>query len=95
MDEHQYDDIRHEVRQGMNGICHHRGTMPHDACHKLKQQQHHIDDAAHQRHLIDFLIPFHCYLPAKIQNNSIRCYTLSKKMRIFATEYERNKEYRI
>jgi hypothetical protein len=32
--------------------------MPHDASHKLKEQQHHVDDTANKRHLIDLLIPF-------------------------------------
>ena len=37
MDEHQYNDVRHEVRQRVNGISHHSGTMPHDTCHELKE----------------------------------------------------------
>ena len=55
----QDDAIRHEIRQRMNGIGHHRGTMPHEACHKFEEQQHHVDCSSNDRNLIYFFVTFH------------------------------------
>ena len=53
------DGIGHEIAERMDGISHHSGTVAEDAGHKLEDQQHHVDDAAYERYLVDFLTAFH------------------------------------
>ena len=59
VDKDNNDDIRHKVAQRVNGICHHRGTMSHDASDELEKQQNHVDDAAHQCHFVYLFVSFH------------------------------------
>ena len=61
MDEHQNDDIRHEVGQRVDGISHHRSTMAQDARYELEEQQYHVYCPSDKRHLIYLFIPFHCH----------------------------------
>ena len=54
--EDQHDDVRHEVRQRMHGIGQHSRAMPHDAGKELEEQQHEIDHAAHNGHLVNLTL---------------------------------------
>ena len=69
MDESQHNDVRHEVRERMDCVGHHRGTMTHDARRELEGQQQHIHRPATQRHAVDFLVSLHrktYFLPTNI-----------------------------
>ena len=53
-DKDQDDQVRQEVRQGMDGIGYHRRTAGHDTGHKLEAEQHQVPDAPHQRNFGEF-----------------------------------------
>jgi hypothetical protein len=75
-DKHQYDGIRHEIAEGVDGISYHGGTMSQDASHKLEEQQGYIHHAAHQCHLIYLLTSFLHFLT--IQNIKYEVATLQR-----------------
>ena len=59
MHKDNHNDIGHEVAQRVDGIGHHGSTMSQDACHKLEQQQNHVDHAANHRYLVYLFVSFH------------------------------------
>ena len=51
--EEEYDDVRDEVRQRMDGIGEHGGTAPEDARGKLEEEEGEVDHAADDGHAVD------------------------------------------
>ena len=86
-DEHQHNNIGDKVRQRVDGISHHRSTMPQNASHELKDEQHHVDHPSDKGYLIYFFIPFHTF------GAKINIIFVSTKKRSYQNAYIRKKVY--
>ena len=68
--EHQYDDVRHEVRQRVHGVRNHRRRMPHETGHGLQPDQQQVHDASCQGYPRYLVFAFHT---AKIRKPARKC----------------------
>ena len=65
--EHQNDDVRHKVRQRMDGIGQHSRAVSHDARKKLEEQQQEVHHTAHDGHFVNFPFASGCLIYKTMQ----------------------------